>query len=941
MAMAATHEKILIQGPIKFQHISALSFDVRSNQHGHMSVKGYFYPDSAQSDSVQELTGRDFCLFAPKDEESNKLHPIFFGTADTSCVGRIGDVYVANINLISATSQLDIEPKSRSFQNADMSYRQVVENVLSYTPNASADFDAIADQPIKKTLIQYEETDWAFIKRLASMLGVSLMADVTTPFPRFSFGQTGQSQAELSANEFSILMDQRFYSLGSSETGQYKPDFLCYRVPSLQYYPLGSKVLYDNQSLVVCEVDGSLVDSELLYTYKVGNSGWLGQREIKNQKLIGLSLQGTVTETQREIVRIKLDIDKGRNAGFYPFSWIPESGNLMYCMPKKGTRATLYLPSTDTGEAVVITSPRTNGDDCGEMSDPQMRCFTTEHGKKMCLYPTQMIFSGGAPNETLQIQLDQLNYMLMGSTRPIQIVARLNIDIEAPTVTFSTPQEIQTGRSSVHAQAKIGLIIPKGTGGGNPPTGGGDTTFIMQFQFNALGEQGILLGLDPQPHDRFNDEPEALRNWGKLLLNFIIGAAVTVALVGLAVATGGIAGMALAAVAAGAAAKTVQMTLVDGYTKSNRSVWGAIDFVLRGSVIDSRETLRSMWADIGNGAKELAHKFTDKFTEVSHSVVDVTGVAACGLLTWAGLPTDGLDDLGRVVHGLLDVGNGISHGSIDLTAGLTKGAFTLSNGIEDGLIKFVEGVDRGGGRLFNAAGIAIQDIVTSKNAKDFASNVIGGAVDVAQAASAGAKDIAKGMAGGAKDIAKGMAGGAKDIVIGTKDGLFDVVDGIKSATDHIVSGAFPPNNDEQQNSRFNIDDIKGTGRVGDFSGLEGTTVEDVISRIPEEASMRVLKPVPGKVEQGVEFKWESGSSTMRLRIHGKDPSAPAGSNAANGWIVRVQQGKKYMDPETCEFQVAGIQKPGSPHYNPEMINKTHIPIQTPSEEIINALIGKN
>lgn len=824
MAMAATHEKILVQGPIRFQHISALSFNVQSNQHGHMSIKGYFCPESAQNDSVQELTGRDFCLFAPKDEESNKLHPIFSGTAETSCVGRIGDVYVANMNLIGATSQLDIEPKSRSFQNVDMSYRQVVEDVLSYTPNASADFNAIADQPIKKTLIQYEETDWAFIKRLASMLGVSLMADVTTPFPRFSFGQTDLAQADLSANEYTILMDQRFYNLGSTEAGQYKPDFLCYMVPSLQYYPPGSKVLYDGQSLVVCEVNGTLIDSELLYTYKVGHSGWLGQRELKNQKLIGLSLQGTVTETQREIVRIKLDIDKGRNAGFYPFSWIPESGNLMYCMPKKGTRATLYLPSTDTGEAVVITSPRTNGDDCGEMSDPQMRCFTTEHGKKMCLYPTQMIFSGGAPNETLQIQMDQLNYMLMGSTRPIQIVARLNIDIKAPAVILSTPQEVQTGRSSVHAQAKVGLIIPKGTGGGNPPTGGGDTFFIMQFQFDALGEQGILLGLDPQPHDRFNDEPEALRNWGKLLLNFIIGAVVTVALVGLAVATGGIAGMALAALAVGTAAKTVQMTLVDGYTKSNRSAWGAIDFVLRGSVIDSRETLRSMWADIGNGAKELAHKFTDKYTEVSHGIVDVTGVAAYGLLSWAGLPTDGLDDLGRAVHGLLDVGNGISHGSIDLVAGVTKGAFTLSNGIEDGLIKFAEGVDRGGGRLLNAAGMALQDIATSKSAKDFASNVIGGAVDVAKAASAGAKDIAIGTAGAAKDIAKGIADGAKDIAIGTKDAVLDVTESTFSVLEKAVS----PISNEEESSGEDTPALDFTGKLkGEDVTLPGVTVQTV------------------------------------------------------------------------------------------------------------------
>ena len=222
MAMAATHEKIMIQGPIDFQHISALSFNVQSNQHGHMTIKGYLHSDSALNDSVQELMGRDFCLFAPRDEESDKLSPIFYGTTETSYAERNGEVFAVVLNLTNATAQLDIEPKSRSFQNVDMSYRQVVENVLGYTPNASADFNSIADQPIQKTIIQYEETDWAFIKRLASMLGISLIPDVTTPFPRFSFGQTGQAQAELSANEFSILMDQRFYSLGSSETGQYK-----------------------------------------------------------------------------------------------------------------------------------------------------------------------------------------------------------------------------------------------------------------------------------------------------------------------------------------------------------------------------------------------------------------------------------------------------------------------------------------------------------------------------------------------------------------------------------------------------------------------------------------------------------------------------------------------------------------------------------------------
>ena len=67
----------------------------------------------------------------------------------------------------------------------------------------------------------------------------------------------------------------------------------------------------------------------------------------------------------------------------------------------------------------------------------------------------------------------------------------------------------------------------------------------------------------------------------------------------------------------------------------------------------------------------------------------------------------------------------------------------------------------------------------------------------------------------------------------------------------------------------------------------------------------------------------------RVRVHGPDASAPSGSNAANGWVVRVQQGKKYMDPISLQYQPPGITNILSPNYSEELANATHIPIVTP------------
>lgn len=122
----------------------------------------------------------------------------------------------------------------------------------------------------------------------------------------------------------------------------------------------------------------------------------------------------------------------------------------------------------------------------------------------------------------------------------------------------------------------------------------------------------------------------------------------------------------------------------------------------------------------------------------------------------------------------------------------------------------------------------------------------------------------------------------------------------------------------------------GSGDVGNFSDFSGMKVRDILSRIPKDATKRILKPQAGKVTEGFEYKWiADDGATMRVRVHGPDPSAPAGSYASENWIVRVQKGKKFFDFVSGEFQPPGIVKPNSPNYSESAANNTHIPIQTP------------
>ena len=88
-------------------------------------------------------------------------------------------------------------------------------------------------------------------------------------------------------------------------------------------------------------------------------------------------------------------------------------------------------------------------------------------------------------------------------------------------------------------------------------------------------------------------------------------------------------------------------------------------------------------------------------------------------------------------------------------------------------------------------------------------------------------------------------------------------------------------------------------------------------------------PKTGEVTEGFEYKWNDGTSTYRVRVHGPDSSAPEGSNARNGWVVRIQKGHKYYDPVSGEYCPSGATNPNSPNYNETTANDTHIPIVEP------------
>lgn len=121
-----------------------------------------------------------------------------------------------------------------------------------------------------------------------------------------------------------------------------------------------------------------------------------------------------------------------------------------------------------------------------------------------------------------------------------------------------------------------------------------------------------------------------------------------------------------------------------------------------------------------------------------------------------------------------------------------------------------------------------------------------------------------------------------------------------------------------------------SSKVGDFIGLIGATPNEIVSRVPKNATIRSWQPSLN-IKDGMKFEWTDASGQDWLvEMHGPDsnPKLPAMSNAARGWVVRIMRNKYYMD-NVGNFHKQNWLNPKSSKYDPINANAAHIPIQSP------------
>lgn len=329
-------EDLTIESEIPIKEVRSLRFKWCINEHAFLHVEGIL-------DAKKEEMFLNKSFIKTKILITFKNNTLFYGVIEETKLRVAGGVFAIIIQAVSASCMLDQKKHYEMFQDSSMTYKRMMQQVIK---NASGNIICtIGDSAIEKPLLCFEETVWQYAIRMASHMNSYVTPDVITGKPSFWFGLRNGVQIKDDSMEFKeISITKNLHKKGN--------DKISYCFASRESYQLGDQLTLDSCGNTIYKKEAYLERGELLFLYWLARADTLKSEMYYQEKITGLSLQGSITKVDKEKVYIKLDIDG--KTGTYPFQWYPETGTGLYAMPELGAKVELYFTGADEREAIAI-----------------------------------------------------------------------------------------------------------------------------------------------------------------------------------------------------------------------------------------------------------------------------------------------------------------------------------------------------------------------------------------------------------------------------------------------------------------------------------------------------------------------------------------------------------------------------------------------------------
>lgn len=305
-----------------------------------------------------------------------------------------GEFYI-DMTASSYSLLYDLERKRRSFQKESRTYGELFQMITEVYPSGTYIWNGDEKcAPVNQFLLQYQESDWEFMKRLASIHHKGLIPEIIVPGPKLYIGSLKRGEKDLSGSL--VRQGINFHNLSKLDKDMgYMP------IQSGKVYnifrtsaeiELGSPAKCMGNPMIVVEAEAYLIDGDWQYDYVLKSKGECEIETLKNENLRGTSIKGTVINSRLGQVQLKLESDsEGETVESWHIqpAYYAGTGRGYGGRPEMGDTLQLYFASDTESERYIISSTgaspgkvsqRVNPSTGKSDSLPDTKCLVTAAG---------------------------------------------------------------------------------------------------------------------------------------------------------------------------------------------------------------------------------------------------------------------------------------------------------------------------------------------------------------------------------------------------------------------------------------------------------------------------------------------------------------------------------------------------------------------------------
>jgi len=451
----------------EFLSILSLTIDVEINKHACAIITGLISDENAAA--YREKLTQDVWTRISAIDENKQSTDVMNGIVAGFSMESFPHRTILTLKIMSGTWLMDCETHFRTFQNPNLSYEQVMEVIgKGYTDSYFAGISAIKS-PIGGLLLQYLETDWEFIRRIASHFGSYITPSVAHTGAVYYVGAMETSGVVKTPINTPFTANKRvgdFMRNSSSGLGSLSEyDYLEFKFQTRDIYNLWDQISLDCYTGYICKIHSEYIGNELIHTYFLRSEQGMAFIPAFNNRHTGCSFDAVIREVKQDVVRI--DVTDDENVSQDETIWFPYStvystpdGPGWYCMPEIGDQVRLHIPDEREQNAYVISAVHKGNSP--DRQNPDHKSIKTIYGKELLMTPELIKLTN---NNGLSIELDDGAGIKIISDKEILIQAASNITITSEeasmTVSGSDSVNMVQGGASVRLDDDIAFTGAK------------------------------------------------------------------------------------------------------------------------------------------------------------------------------------------------------------------------------------------------------------------------------------------------------------------------------------------------------------------------------------------------------------------------------------------------------------------------------------------------